>query len=181
MHVGLSQRVLYHRNRAYDSIEHGWYSFLKEHTLSFIPNRTDQDFNKLASSLDVLILTGGDDSSIRRIVETKLATTMLLLDKPVIGICHGCFMLSSLMGGEITEVDGHMDTEHHIDYNGQKFLVNSYHTLNINIPHKTATVLARDDQGHCEAWIDEKIAGVVWHPERMATPWLPPEIERLIK
>jgi hypothetical protein len=40
-------------------------------------------------------------------------------------------------------------------------------------------VLAYDDQGNCESWIDGKIAGIVWHPERMSQPWIPEEIEQL--
>jgi hypothetical protein len=31
-----------------------------------------------------------------------------------------------------------------------------------------------------EAWIDGKLAGVVWHPERMDNPWLPDEIHNLL-
>ena len=60
--------------------------------------------------------------------------------------------------------------------------VNSFHNLCITTPHKDATVLATDEDGLCEAWIDSKlaIAGVVWHPERMLVPWLPDEINQLI-
>jgi hypothetical protein len=34
--------------------------------------------------------------------------------------------------------------------------------------------------GYVEAFIDGILAGVVWHPERMDTPWLPDEIEELL-
>ena len=85
MKIGLTQRVLYHKGRAYDSIEHGWYSYLKEHTLVFIQNRQDQDFQQLATDIDALIITGGDDSAIRRLTELKLATEVMKQQKPVIG------------------------------------------------------------------------------------------------
>lgn len=182
MKIGLTQRVLYHKNRAYDSIEHGWYSFLKEHTLVFIPNRTDQDFVQLAEELDLLIITGGDDSAIRRTTELKLASQMLMRLRPVIGICHGAFLLTDVLGGKITEdVMGHMDLAHDINYFGERVLVNSYHTLGIQKVHDRATILCTDLEGNCEAWIDKNVAGVVWHPERMKTPWLPDEIQNLIK
>jgi N5-(cytidine 5'-diphosphoramidyl)-L-glutamine hydrolase len=179
--IGLSQRVLFHKERAYDSIEHGWYSYLKDHTLVFIPNRTDQDFNKLADDLDVLILTGGDDSLIRRTTEIKIATHMLMQSKPIVGICHGAFLLTELLGGKVVQKDDHVDTEHSIQYNNQLYRVNSFHNLAIEQVHVTAKSLAVDEDGACEAWIDKNIAAIVWHPERMQTPWIPDEISYLLK
>jgi GMP synthase-like glutamine amidotransferase len=117
MKIGLSQRVLYHKDRAYDSLEHGWYRFLKDHTLYFIPNRTDQDFVKLADELDCLILTGGDDSAVRRVTEFKIASLMMQSSKPIIGVCHGAFLLTDALGGLVVPCPGHVDTDHDIIYN----------------------------------------------------------------
>lgn len=181
MKVGLSQRILYHKGRAYDAIEHGWYSYLKAHALTFVPNLVDQNFNQLAEELDAFIITGGDDSAVRRTVELKLATAMMKQLKPVVGVCHGCFLLTDVLGGIVREVEDHMDTEHTVRYFNQDVKVNSYHSLKIVNPHKTARILAVDNQGSCEAWIDNNIAGVVWHPERMIDPWLPSEIQQLLK
>lgn len=184
MKIGLTQRVLFHKKRAYDSIEHGWYSYLKDHTLFPIANRIDQNFNQLAESIDCLIITGGDDSTIRRICEIKLATAMMLLGKPILGICHGCFLLTDLLGGVVDDyVADHVDVDHEIEYLSKKYIVNSYHTLYIKAPHSSATVLATDLENNCEAWIDStcNIAGVVWHPERMSKPWLPEEIINMLQ
>jgi gamma-glutamyl-gamma-aminobutyrate hydrolase PuuD len=74
-----------------------------------------------------------------------------------------------------------MDSSHSIYYFGDEYLVNSYHTQRIEIPHKSATILAVDPEGNCEAWIDKNLAGIVWHPERMQNPWIPEEIENLLK
>ena len=181
MIIGLSQRVLYHNGRAYDSLEHGWYHFLKDHTLYFIPNRLDQNFEQLACDLDCLIITGGDDSSIRRVTEFKIASKMMEKTKPILGVCHGAFMLTDVLGGEIIQCSGHMHTEHYINYNGQQIMVNSHHGQSINKLHSTGTCLATDELGACEAWIDKNMAGVVWHPERMQSPFLPNEIRDLMK
>ena len=181
MIVGLTQRVLYHKSRAYDSIEHGWYSYLKQHTLVFIPNRLDQDFKKIAETIDALIITGGDDCALRRTVELKIASQLLACKKPIVGVCHGAFLLTDVLGGVVGECYEHMDTSHSVYYFGDQHVVNSYHTLEISKPHATATVLAVDNNGNCEAWIDNNIAGIVWHPERMDQPWIPEEIENLIK
>lgn len=176
MKIALTQRVLYHKGRAYDSLEHGWYRYLKDHTLSFIPNRLDQDFEQLADDHNCLIITGGDDSAIRRTVELKLAGAMMKQLKPILGVCHGAFLLTDILGGVVRQCEGHMDVNHEIEYLGQKFNVNSHHSQSIKHLHKTAQGLAYSDDGSCEAWIDKNLAGVVWHPERMDTPWIPLEI-----
>lgn len=106
---------------------------------------------------------------------------MMLVNKPVIGICHGCFLLADVLGGKVIEVMDHQDTEHTIWYKEQQHSVNSYHSLGIAQPHQKATVLAVDADSHCEAWIDGNLAGVAWHPERMSVPWLPQEIDILFK
>jgi GMP synthase-like glutamine amidotransferase len=180
MKIGLTQRVLFHKNRAHDSIEHGWYNYLRGHTLVFIPNDPSLDFTSTADDLDLLIITGGDDSAVRRATELKVASQVLLRKKPILGICHGAFLLTDVLGGSVAPCEGHMDTEHQIFYDDQVRVVNSYHTHTITLPHRSATTLVRDDNGNCEAWIDGNVAGIVWHPERMTDPWIPPEISHKI-
>jgi len=181
MKIGLSQRIIKFKGRPYDSIEHCWYQYLKGHDIILIPNILEQDFLAISDHLDCFIITGGDDRLIRRNTELKLASEMMLKNKPVLGICHGCFLLTERMGGTISKKDGHRNgVEHTVHYQGQDIIVNSFHGLNIKLPHASATVLAVDSDGDCESWIDGNIAGVVWHPERMILPFLPEEIENLI-
>ena len=179
MLIGLSQRVLLYKNQAYDALEHGWYSYLGNHTLVPIANRKNQDIINLANLLDMFIITGGDDSTIRRFTEIKLATQMMARGKPVIGICHGAFLLTDILGGTVVDVEDHADVLHQINYFGELVTVNSHHTMGIKTPHTQAVVLANDDAGFCESWIDGKLAGIVWHPERMDNPWIPEEIQQL--
>ena len=180
MKIGLTQRVLLHKGQAYDSTEHGWYSYLRGHTLVPVPNRLDQDFEELATDLGVLIITGGDDSALRRTVELKIAGQMTLRKKPVVGVCHGAFLLADILNSEIGEVEDHANIEHSVNYFGDVITVNSYHNLAIKKLHRTGTVLATDSAGNIEAWIDGTVAGIVWHPERMKEPWVPDEIKNLI-
>ncbi len=176
MKIALTQRVIYHKNRAHDCIEHGWYRYLCRHELVFIANNPNQDFEKLADSVDALIITGGDDSAIRRVTELRISSQMMKLHKPILGICHGAFLLTDVLGGSVDRCEGHMDTDHEIEYMGLKRSVNSYHSQTIKHLHRTGHCLAKDEQGNCEAWIDGRISGVVWHPERMDDPWIPAEI-----
>jgi gamma-glutamyl-gamma-aminobutyrate hydrolase PuuD len=161
-------------------VEHGWYSYLAGHTLFYLPNSTAQDFDHIADNLDSFVITGGDDSVLRRTVELKLASAMMQRNKPVVGICHGAFMLVDLLGGTVEDVDAHGDTEHPVFYFGEVRAVNSFHSLGIAKLHNTGTVLCTDELGQIEAWIDGNLAGVVWHPERMDRPWLPDEIHTLL-
>lgn len=181
MIVGLTQRILYHNNQSYDSTDQDWYRFFKDHTVVCIQNRIDQDFEKLANTLDVLVITGGNDPTLRRLVETKLAALMLIRNKPVLGVCHGAFLLTELNGGKVGEINDHHNVSHEIIVDGNTHTVNSYHSLCIESAPPSATVLAVDHNGICECWIDRKQAAIVWHPERMQNPYLPAEIQTLFE
>lgn len=180
MKIALSQRIIYHNGNTYDATEHGWYKLLRGHNIFFMPNTLEQDFDAIADSVDSFIITGGDDSALRRSVELRLATKIMQRNKPVVGICHGAFLITDLLGGEVEEISNHHDIDHYIMYRGEAIKVNSYHSLGIKKLHNTGTVLCTADTGEIEAFIDGKLAGIVWHPERMKEPWIPPEIALLL-
>ena len=175
MRIGLTQRVLFHKERAYDSIEHGWYSCLKDHELVCIPNRIDVDID-----VDLLIVTGGNNHPIRDQIELRLVQQMMLEGKPIIGICHGAFMLTKLLNGKVSTTSHHMDCEHTVVVDSKIQVVNSFHTLQITEPPAHAKVLATDSDGFCEAWIHKNIGAIVWHPERMDGSYWPKSIKELL-
>lgn len=181
MKIAISQRIIYHKGIAYDATEHGWYTMLAGHNLSFIPNTLNQDFDVLADNCDSLILSGGDDSDLRRSVELKLASKMMQRNKPVVGVCHGAFLLAEMIGGTIEEIKGHLDVDHPIFYHREVLEVNSHHSLGIIALPEKVDIICRDYLGNIEAFIDGNLAGIVWHPERMKTPWIPPEIAWMLK
>ena len=181
MRITLSQRVNYIKGRAYDSTDHGWYSLLAGHNLFFLPNTLNQDFDVVADNSDSFIITGGDDSDLRRTVELRLATKMMERNKPVVGICHGAFLLAEMIGGTIEEVKNHQDVDHPIFYHREVREVNSHHSLGITMMPENIEVICRDYLGNVEAFIDGNLAGIVWHPERMKEPWIPPEIAWMLK
>jgi gamma-glutamyl-gamma-aminobutyrate hydrolase PuuD len=176
MRIGLTQRVLFHRDRAYDSLEHSWYEYLQGHTLIPIANRLCSPF----PDIDLLIITGGDDHPVRNQIEHELVNGMLSRDLPIIGVCHGCQLLTQRLGGSVVPAEDHQDSYHQVFYQDQPHLVNSYHKLRIERSPPGATVLASDPDGCPEAWIQGRIAGIMWHPERMAQPWIPREIQLLL-
>ena len=177
MRIWLTQRVLFHQDRAYDSLEHSWYEYLQGHTLIPISNRLCSPF----PDIDLLIITGGDDHPVRNQIELELVDSMLSRDLPIIGVCHGCQLLTQRLHGSIVPVEDHQDSHHEVFYQDQAHLVNSYHKLRIERYPPGATVLARDPDGYAEAWILDRTAGVMWHPERMTQPWWPDEVKRLLE
>jgi len=184
LRIGLSQRVLYHNGIAYDSTERGWYQFLNPHSIIPIANDPYQNFNLIADSIDVLILSGGDDSAIRRVTEIKLASLMMLRKKPIIGICHGYFLLSELFGCGISDIEAHYNTTHEAIYAGAKICVNSFHSLCVNNIPSELNPLVLDLEGNIESWVHKKmpIGGVSWHPERSENEFaLPDEINLILK
>jgi len=176
MKIGLTQRVLIHKGQAHDSLDHSWYEYLQGHTLIPIPNRLCTKF----PDIDLLIITGGDDHPVRNQIEHELVNSMLSRDLPIIGICHGCQLLTQQLGGSVVPVEDHQDSYHEVFYQDESHLVNSYHKLRIERSPPGATVLASDPDGYPEAWIQGQIAGIMWHPERMAQPWIPQEIQLLL-
>jgi gamma-glutamyl-gamma-aminobutyrate hydrolase PuuD len=180
MKIALSQRIMYQNGIAYDAIEHGWYHMFKNQELFFLPNSFQIDFDALADYVDVFIITGGDDSVKRRTIEIKFATKVMQRNKPIIGVCHGAFLLTDLLGGTVEPIEGHSNTNHNVIYGQRIIPVNSFHDLGITKLHETGIPLCVDEQGHIEAFIDGKVAGVVWHPERMEDPWLPTEILEIL-
>ena len=165
-----------HKGQAHDSLDHSWYEFLQGHTLVPIPNRLCSPF----PNIDLLLITGGDDHPVRNQIEHELVNSMLARNLPVIGICHGCQLLTQRLGGSVVPVVDHQDSYHEVFYQDESHLVNSYHNLRIERSPPSATVLAHDPNGYTEAWIQGRTAGIMWHPERMTHPWVPEEISRLL-
>ena len=128
------------------------------------------DYDGLAEELDLLIITGGRNEDIRVITETEIATSMVSMGKPVLGICHGAFLLTHILGGQVDgDKEQHFFSEHtnYYDTQGREVTVNSSHTVFIKNKPPGAQILCTDPEGDCESWIKDNICAIVWHPERM--------------
>ncbi len=180
MRIGLTQRVLTHNGQVHDSLDHNWYRLLKGHELIPIPNREDLDYESFAKSLDLLIITGGSNEEIRVTTEVSLATEVSRLGKPILGVCHGAFLLTEILGGSTKECEGHLNTEHLIYGDTPTHVrVNSFHNICIDKHPPNSVYLYLDDNGNIESWIKDNICAIVWHPERMSMPFIPDEIREV--
>lgn len=180
MKIGLSQQLIDIDNVIYDATEHGWYELFKGHSIFFIPNTLNQDFDLMANDLDSYIITGTDNSELCREVELKMAYKMIERGKPVVGICHGAFLLAEMLGGTIDSVKNH-NIDHPIFYHREVREVNSQHDKCISNLPDTVDVLCRDYLGNIEAFINATVGGLVWYPQRMKEPWIPPEIAYMLR
>lgn len=187
MKIAITQRVIDFRNGPYDSLDHGFYSMFKDHTLIPIPNNIyHYDTNSIIDS-DMVIFSGGNSmipgnwqySHDRLRIEKHTLDIARLYNKPIIGISRGSQFLTVSLGGSIEEVNGHKE-DHEIIYGQSQITVCSRHEEIIKtIPHG-ASVLATDLDGNCESWKLDNIYTVLWHPERMKNHWMPYEIFNIL-
>jgi len=178
LRIGITQRIISHKGFDYDSLEPCWYDLFSEHEIIPIPNNTNIK-EKLYKNIDLLILSGGNDTVTRRIIETRLISFMLLNNKPIIGVCHGAFLLTKMFDGVVEKSNDLKHRKEHII--NSDILVNSYHNLVITEQPENTSVLYKHDE--CiECWVHDylKIGAIVWHPERMKEPFIPKEILNFI-
>lgn len=160
-----------------------------------LPN-TGEDCVALARRQGVrgLLLTGGDDLGVtpdRDATETALLRWAEREELPVLGVCRGAQLLASLAGATLAPLvpERHVATRHAIIWQaagatagllppaGSAGDVNSYHTWGLEAAHLPAclTPLAlcpEDDSVEAFAHVDLPWRGIIWHPEREATPAL---------
>ena len=176
MKIGITQRQTVINGIVYDCLEQGWYRLFKDHELIIIPNLIDIDLD-----IDMLVLTGGNNTEAR--FQTELTCYGYADDHkiPVLGVCHGAFVINYLHGGLNKEVDGHRNIMHSIDMEGQTHLVNSYHDIGIYSLGDDLESIA-ESENNVEAFKHktQPVWGLVWHPERMDDPVLPTDLRELI-
>lgn len=182
MNIGLTQRILHYNNIAYDCLEHGWYTLLSGHTLSYIPNRIEHNFDHMVQNLDMVIFTGGDASPKRLVCETKLLTSCYTHQIPVLGVCHGAFFINQMEQGINDTIEGHAGTEHEVVMDNTRYQVNSFHNNCIRTVGKDLTPIAQAEDNSIEAFQHRSrlVWGLAWHPERMTDPVLPKDLRRLL-
>jgi len=129
MRIAITQRVLHHKGRAYDSLEQSWWDLLKSHQLIPIPNTTFQNLTQTLDTVDLIILSGGEGNEARAQVETEIFDYVDEHKTPVLGVCRGMHLVADRIGLDVIAVDNHMDTEHTIVMSDRKYTVPSHHSL----------------------------------------------------
>ena len=183
MRIALTQRVIDFHGHHTDAVAHDWYRYLADYQLQLIPNRRDQDLDKILSNNDMLIISGGDRHPVRDYLEYNLIDLFIDSGKPILGVCHGFQCLTMHLGGIIEPITQHMACGHMVVDNqtGQKHWANSYHTFRAKQLPNGVDILATDaESGDCESWIRGNVGGVMWHPERPPFNWMPASLAQLL-
>ena len=178
---------------ARDALAHDWAGFLAH----AVPEATWMPFPNVGAAapgaarswgLDALILSGGNDvgaAPLRDATERALLDDFVAAGRPVFGVCRGLQMLQSYLGGALEPCprEAHVATRHAVRFaadlnglalGGREIEVNSFHGNGIQVAavRPPLRVLARSTDGWAEAcdWPGRPVLGIMWHPEREATP-----------
>jgi gamma-glutamyl-gamma-aminobutyrate hydrolase PuuD len=168
-----------------------WGAFLKECGLLPISVPINADIKAYFYTLKPrgVLLTGGNDlascnaddpiSKKRDNFEKQLIKHAIETDIPLLGVCRGMQMIGYYFDLPIDRVAGHVLASHPIIIHGDstfapiygsRYKVNSYHDYSIrntNDIFKVSAHTASDDVIEGIEHMDHKIAGMMWHPERV--------------
>ena len=172
-------------NFLFDCLERSWYDFLGNHHL--IPHANTGKVDETIE-FDCLVLSGGSDSVARNVTENNLFLHAIKRKKPILGVCHGAFVVNELTGG-VNQIDydlipTHENSVHEVVMDGNKVMVNSYHGQTIRQLGKGMVATAIHELDNTiEAFQHEHlpIYGIVWHPERMGVAVVPEAVANLLK
>lgn len=182
MKIAITQREFNINGISYDCLERGWYYLFHQHELVSIPSIVDpalETYN--ISDVDMLVISGGNDSRARNETEALCITQAVKMGIPILGVCHGAFVLNYIYNGTNGYIENHHGLTHEVDMEDQTFLVNSYHSLCIKTLGDDLIPMAWTGY-NVEAFRHKEYPhwGIVWHPERMEQPVLPSDLKRLI-
>lgn len=207
--IGITQRVMRHNrhNEVMDCLDINWAKLLTSLNILPIPlpllqgDAISDAWEML--KLNGLILSGGNTlaeyadetdapesiSTDRDAYEKLLLKAALSTRTPILGVCRGLQVINQHYDGRLRKVKGHAGTRHRLitESSATEFKfplkVNSFHDCAIsrNDLGKELIALAHDTEDNIEAAYhpQDKILGVMWHPERESSS-LPMDCE-LIK
>jgi gamma-glutamyl-gamma-aminobutyrate hydrolase PuuD len=152
-----------------------------------LPNVSPEHVESLIDSLglDAIIFSGGnsissldpsaaDASPKRDAFEYELLKQAISKKIPIIGICRGMQIINLAFGGYLTQISGHVATQHAINSKTSTYqfpeTVNSFHSWGIGKDGlaNELEMIAVDSDGNIEAYHhpDASLLGLMWHPER---------------
>ena len=120
MKIAISQRQTIINDRTYDCLEHTWHKTFKGHDIYPIPNIVHLDLE-----CDLLVLSGGENTQERFLTEINCYNYAMVTNVPILGVCHGAFLLNYVYDGLNKEVKGHQNTTHDIEMEGEIIKINN--------------------------------------------------------
>lgn len=174
-----------------DCLDRAWWPFLRlalpDQNVLPLPN-IGRTVLPLIQNLHMsgFIFSGGDDWGVypeRDETEKAIFAYAQKHALPLMGICRGAQVINILLGGSLAPVSAsaHVCRRHKLRIAGplqricgESAAVNSYHVHGIFnhdlAPGLAACALCEDASIEAFCSVDEKMCGLMWHPEREAEP-----------
>jgi len=169
-----------HRNNLFTKLDFDWFIYAKKinFTIQQIPITFNLDYLKKIK-YDGVIFSGGNDlykisrkeeNLIRDTLEKKLIKYFLNKKKPMMFVCRGMQLISSINKSNIIKIKKHVVEDHKIIMKSGKTLnVNSYHNYTLDkIPKGFSTIANHSRDSSIEIMDNKlkKILCLMFHPER---------------
>ena len=184
--ISMGQEFLKERDETRDFIDVKLVSFLKtcfECDIYLINNFLNSKSKKNQKKnfynflqrhkVDTIILSGGQnfgENTLRDKIETQLIEYAIKKKIKLIGICRGMQVINIFFKGTIKKIKNHVRIENIITSNNKniKKKIKCYHGNGIKVLGKDLKKTFQATDGEIEAFIhkDNKIIGIMWHPER---------------
>lgn len=180
------------RDEVRECLDQRWGAFLAGLGLLPVPLPSRAPLGPYLERLEPagVLLTGGNDlssvggdalSAQRDAFESELIEAARARALPILGVCRGMQLLAERGGFAIEACAGHVATLHGLEPSAsariaalrEPRMANSYHQFAVR-PRRGSPyqVVLRSADGVAEAieHTSEPIVGIMWHPERYATP-----------
>jgi N5-(cytidine 5'-diphosphoramidyl)-L-glutamine hydrolase len=175
-----------------ECLDRRWGGFLRQLGLVPVPLASGAGVEAYLECLQPagVLLSGGNDLACvggdelcraRDAFETRVVELGRARGLPILGVCRGMQLLAHLSGVSIDTCSGHVATLHALEPSGNARhpalriprVANSFHQFSARPrPGSEFQVVLRSADGAAEAieHVSLPIVGIMWHPERYATP-----------
>jgi gamma-glutamyl-gamma-aminobutyrate hydrolase PuuD len=169
-----------HRNNLFTKLDFDWFIYAKKNNFRIQQIPITLNLNYLKNiKYDGVIFSGGNDlyknskneeSLIRDTLEKKLIKYFLKKKKPMMFVCRGMQLISTINKSKLIKIKNHVIKNHKIIMKNGKFLnVNSYHNYSFDKIPKGFSAIAKHSRDNSIEIMDnkpKKMLCLMFHPER---------------
>lgn len=164
-----------------NSISEDWINYLNklfQNNWMLIPVTNDNVVEYIKdNNITRFIISGGEDLGVNLVrdkSELEIIEYSNSMGMPLLGVCRGLQLIANYLGCNIIKnnadfISQHVNTNHEIIFNGNKYNVNSFHSNSIeskSMPQYIDVIAKTTTTREIEAISYKNMLGVMWHPER---------------
>ncbi|WP_394200678.1 gamma-glutamyl-gamma-aminobutyrate hydrolase family protein [Shewanella waksmanii] len=169
-------RIESSHSEQHDSLDQRWHQLLNQAGILAVPVPNNpnliENYWQTIKPHGVILSGGGSytelDTDCRSRTEDKLLDLCIEHNLPVLGICRGMQVLLQKSGHELLPVKGHIHPKQSIIVNCSPITLNSYHDFGVFQVNSSFRAWAHTTDGVIKAveHKNNKLIGIMWHPER---------------